>query len=555
MSAARDREPDHDHDHDHDYDVVVVGSGFGGSVSALRLAEKGYRVGVLEAGRRFTDESLPKTSWRLRRFLWLPRLGLRGLQRISFLRGLVVLSGAGVGGGSLVYANVLYRPPETFYRDRQWAHLEDWRAELEPHYETAERMLGRTVNPTTTRPDEVLREVAEELGAGSSFQLTPVGVFFGEPGVEVPDPYFGGDGPARRGCIECGECMIGCRYGAKNRLDVNYLHLAARHGAEIVPDSEVVGLRPREGEGYELDVRAPGPWPAGRRTVRARQVVLAAGPLGTQRLLLRMRDEGVLPRLSPALGRLFRSNSQSLRAATTSQPDARLSRGVAITSSVHPSGDTHVEPVRYGRGSNFMGGLFTVLLDREGSPEGSPWRVFAHQAVRAPAQVARFAWLRRWSERTVVLVVMQTLDNSLTVRRVRSRFGRERLETTPGHGAANPEWIPSGNEVTRRVAERLGGRPGGTLGELVGAPMTAHPIGGCVIGDGPETGVVDRFHRVYGYDGLHIADGSVVPANLGANPALTITAMAERAMSLWPARGEDDERPAVQARTATVGSV
>ncbi len=534
----------------HDYDVVVVGSGFGGSVTALRLAEKGYRVGVLEAGRRFSDDTLPKTSWRLRRFLWLPRLGLRGLQRISFLRGLVVLSGAGVGGGSLVYANVLYRPPETFYRDRQWAHLADWRSELEPHYATAERMLGRTTNPTTTLPDEVLREVAEEMGAGSTYQRTPVGVFFGEPGVEVPDPYFGGEGPARRGCLECGECMIGCRYGAKNRLDVNYLHLATRRGAEILPDSEVVALQPLPAGGYELEVRTPGPWPARRTTVRAAQVVLAAGPLGTQRLLLRMRDRGVLPRLSPALGRQFRSNSQSLRAATTSRPDARLSRGVAITSSVHPSEDTHVEPVRYGRGSNFMGGLFTVLLDRDRRPEASPWRVFARQLLRAPTEVLRFAWLRRWSERTVVLVVMQTLDNSLTVRRVRSRWGRERLETSAGHGAGNPEWIPAGNEITRRVAERIGGRAGGTLGELVGAPMTAHPIGGCVIGDSAETGVVDEFHRVYGYDGLHIADGSVVPANLGANPALTITAMAERAMSLWPAVGERDERVPSRARRA-----
>ena len=531
----------------HDYDVAVVGSGFGGSVAALRLSEKGYRVGVLEAGRGYTDDSLPRTSWRLHKFLWLPRLGLRGIQRISFLRGLVVLSGAGVGGGSLVYANVLYRPPEAFYRDRQWTHISDWASELEPHYATAERMLGRTVNPTTTRPDQVLREVAEDMGVASSFRLTPVGVFFGEPGKEVPDPYFGGEGPPRRGCIECGECMIGCRHGAKNRLDVNYLHLADRLGAEITPESEVVAIRELPEGGYELGVRSPRPWPTRARTVRARQVVLAAGPLGTQRLLLRMKDQGVLPRLSPALGRLFRTNSQSLRGATTARPDPALSTGVAITSSVYPSEDTHVEPVRYGRGSNFMGSLFTILLDRDRDGRSPAWRLFLRQALRSPRSVARFAWLRRWSERTIVLVVMQTLDNSVTVRRVRSRLGRERLETSAGHGVVNPEWIPRGNEVTRRAADALGGSPAGTVGEILGAPMTAHPIGGCPIGDGPETGVVDPYHRVYGYDGLHIADGSVVPANLGANPALTITAMAERAMSMWPDAGAPDPRPEATA--------
>lgn len=527
----------------YDYDVAVVGSGFGGSVAALRLSEKGYRVGVLEAGRRFTDATLPKTSWRLHRFLWLPRLGLRGIQRISFLRGLVVLSGAGVGGGSLVYANVLYRPPEAFYRDVQWAHLGDWASELEPYYETAERMLGRAVNPSTTRPDRVLREVAADMGVASSFRLTPVGVFFGPPGEEVPDPYFGGDGPPRRGCIECGECMIGCRHGAKNRLDVNYLHLAERRGAQILPESEVVALRELDEGGFELSMRRPRPWPTRTRTVRARQVVLSAGPLGTQRLLLRMRDRGAMTRLSPALGTLFRSNSQSLRGATTRHADPELSRGVAITSSMHPSGDTHVEPVRYGRGSNFMGSLFTILLDRDRDAESPAWRLFLRQALHRPRSVARFAWLRRWSERTIVLVVMQTLDNSVTVRRVRSRLGRERLETSAGHGVVNPEWIPHGNEVARRTADALAGRPAGTVGEIVGAPMTAHPIGGCPIGDSPSRGVVDPYHRVYGYDGLHIADGSVVPANLGANPALTITAMAERAMAMWPDAGAADQRP------------
>lgn len=528
-----------------DYDVVIVGSGFGGSVAALRLTEKGYRVGVLEAGRRFTDASLPRTSWRLRKFLWAPRLGLRGIQRITFLGKLVVLSAAGVGGGSLVYANVNYRVLAATFRDPQWADITDWAAELEPHYATGERMLGAVTNPTVTRHDVALRAVAEDLGVGSSFRLTPVGVFFGEPGVEVPDPYFDGAGPARRGCTECGECMIGCRYGAKNRLDKNYLFLAERRGAVVHADSLVTAVRPLPEGGYEVEARTPRPWRGRVRTFRAEQVVFAAGTLETTRLLLRMRESGELPNLSERVGHLMRTNSQSLRAAERPRAlpgEEDLSRGVAITSSAHPTGDTHVEPVRYGKGSNFMGSLFTVLLDREPGERTSPGRLFARAVARHPVDWLRTLWRRRWSERTSVLVVMQTLDNS-----IRLRLRRGRLTADDGHGEPNPQWIPAGDEVTRRVADHLGARPRGTVGELVGAPMTAHPLGGCVIGASAETGVVDAYHRVYGHPGLHVVDGSSVPVNLGANPALTITALSERAMSLWPAAGDRDHRPPLGA--------
>lgn len=525
-----------------DYDVLVVGSGFGGSVSALRLAEKGYRVGVLEAGRRFTDRTLPKTSWRLRRFLWAPKLGLRGIQRITFLRDVVVLSGAGVGGGSLVYANVLYRPLGAFFADRQWAHIADWAAELGPHYSRAERMLGAVPNPTVTRHDRALLAVANDLGVESSFRVTPVGVYFGEAGKEVPDPYFGGEGPARRGCVECGECMIGCRYGAKNRLDRNYLFLAERRGAVVHADTMVTSIRPLDGEGYEVRTRSPRPWPSRGRTFRAKQVVLSAGALETTRLLLRMRGSGELPGLSERVGHLVRTNSQSLRGAERSrvrtEPGEDLTSGVAITSSIYPSADTHVEPVRYGKGSNFMGGLFTVMLNRDSEPDTRPWRLFLRQALRNPGDLVRVLWRRRWSERTSVLVAMQTLDNSITL-----RAKGQRLVSEHGHGTPNPEWIPLVDEVTRRMADELGGRPRGTLGEIIGAPMTAHPIGGCVIGDSPASGVVDEYHRVYGHPGLHVVDASSIPANLGANPALTVTAMAERAMSLWPKAGEADARP------------
>jgi cholesterol oxidase len=512
------------------YDVVVVGSGFGGSVSALRLAEKGYRVGVLEAGRRFDATTLPKTSWDLRNFLWAPKLGLRGIQRITLLKDVVVLSAAGVGGGSLVYANTLYRPPAGFFADPHWAGITE--EELAPYYDLASRMLGVTTQPSMTPADVVIRRVAEDMGVGHTFRRTPVGVFFGTPGETVPDPYFGGAGPDRTGCIECGDCMIGCRVGAKNRLDLNYLYLAERSGAVVHPETTVTRLSDQDGWRVETT----------RGVFRADQVVLSAGALGTQRLLHAMRDTGVLPALSGRLGALTRTNSEALLGAQTARVPAQpFSRGVAITSSFHPDADTHIEPVRYGPGSNAMGLLSTLLVDGGGRVP-RPVR-FLGQAVRHPVLLARSLSARRWSERTIIALVMQSVDNSLTVRRTRSG----RLTTGPGHGPANPTWIPAGHEAVRRIADRIGGFPGGSIGDIFDIPMTAHILGGAVIGDSPQTGVIDPYHRVYGYPGLHVVDGSAIPANLGVNPSLTITAMAERAMALWPQAGEADPRPPVMA--------
>jgi len=516
-----------------DYDVVIVGSGFGGSVSALRLAEKGYRVGVLEAGRRFTPETLPKTSWDLRNFLWAPRLGLHGIQRITLLKDIVVLSAAGVGGGSLVYANTLYEPPASFFADQRWSAITDWAAELAPHYAQASRMLGVTEQPTMTPSDVVIKQVADEMGVGSTFRRTPVGVFFGVPGKTVPDPYFGGAGPARTGCTECGNCMIGCRIGAKNRLDVNYLYLAERAGATIHPETTVTAVRPA-GALWAVETE--------RGRFSARDVVFAAGALGTQRILHAMRDTGVLPAISARLGSLTRTNSEALLGAQAKDvPERPFSQGVAITSSFHPDAQTHIEPVRYGPGSNAMGLLSTLLVDGDGRAP-RPLR-FLGQALRHPAVLLRSLSTRRWSERTIIALVMQTADNSLTVRRTR----RGRLTTGPGHGVPNPTWIPVGHEAVRRIAAKIGGFPGGTVGDIFDIPMTAHILGGATIGDSPETGVVDAYHRVFGYQGLHVVDGSAVPANLGVNPSLTITAMAERAMSCWPNKGEDDPRPPIGA--------
>lgn len=538
------------------YDVVVIGSGFGGSVTALRLAEKGYTVGVLEAGRRFADDEFPRTSWRARRFLWAPKLGCYGLQRITLLRsadrkaggGVMVLAGAGVGGGSLVYANTLYEPLDAFYADPQWRDITDWRDELARHYDQAKRMLGVTTYPIVTGADRAMRAVAERMGVGHTFHATPVGVHIGRPGERVPDPYFGGVGPDRTGCSHCGSCMTGCRHGAKNTLVKNYLWLAERLGAQVHPLTTVTAVRPAAEGGYEVHTERTGAWVRKRRQViHAGQVVFAAGALGTQRLLHEMRATGALPHLSPRLGELTRTNSEAILGASVGSGQARrrgldFTEGVAITSSFHPDPQTHIEPVRYGKGSNAMGLLQSLLVD------GGPHRVrrWLGSIVRQPALAARMLSVRGWSERTVIALVMQSADNSLTTSYRRGRFGR-RLVSGPGHGAPNPTWIPAGNEAVRLLADEIDGTPGGAVTEPFNIPMTAHILGGAVIGEGPERGVVDPYHRVHGHPGLHVVDGAAVSANLGVNPSLTITAQAERAMSFWPNKGEEDPRPPLGA--------
>ncbi|WP_432942246.1 GMC oxidoreductase [Kribbella sp. CA-253562] len=535
-----------------DHDVVIIGSGFGGSVSALRLTEKGYRVAVLEAGARFDDAGFAKNSWDKNRFLFAPKLGWYGIQRISALRDVIILSGAGVGGGSLVYANTLYEPLPAFYTDRQWAHITDWKSELAPYYDQAKRMLGVTTYPHFTPADKVMKQVADELGVGDTFHPTPVGVFFGEPGVEVDDPFFGGAGPRRTGCIDCGECMTGCRHNAKNTLTKNYLYLAEKAGAQVYPMTTVTSVEPLAGGGYAIETRRTSNRKLTRRFT-AEQVVFAASALGTAKLLHRLRDEGKLPRLSDRLGVLTRTNSESLLGAIAKDRDVDYSRGVAITSSFHPDETTHIEPVRYGKGSNAMSLLQTVLTDGDG--DKPRWRTWLRELGVQRRNIRSLYDLKHWSERTVIALVMQTDDNSITTFGRRDRFGRWRLTSKQGHGAPNPSWIPIANQVVRRMAKIMGGTPGGTIGEPFNVPMTAHFIGGCAIGDSARTGVVDPYHRVYGYDGLHIMDGSTISANLGVNPSLTITAQAERALSFWPNKGQPDPRPAVGAPYQRVAPV
>ncbi|MFF5977756.1 GMC family oxidoreductase N-terminal domain-containing protein [Streptomyces olindensis] len=549
----------------YDYDVIVVGSGFGGSVTALRLTEKGYKVGVLEAGRRFTRETLPRNSWDLKNYLWAPKLGMYGIQRIHLLGNVMVLAGAGVGGGSLNYANTLYVPPKPFFEDPQWRDITDWQEELKPYYDQARRMLGVRLNPTMTPSDVHLKAAAERMGCGDSFHLAPVGVFFGDgedadgtakakPGQEVPDPYFGGAGPARRACAECGECMTGCRHGAKNTLNENYLYLAEKAGAVVHPLTTVVSVTDDSRGGYAVATLPTDDRRKGKgRTYTARRVVLAAGTYGTQTLLHRMKAGGRLPYISDRLGELTRTNSEALVGAQTDDrryrkahgaPKVDFTRGVAITSSIHPDASTHIEPVRYGKGSNSMGGLSILQVPYAGTNSGTA-RVlgFLAHAAKHPWLVLRSLSNRRWSERTIIGLVMQSLDNSLTTYLKPSGAGRGLLTARQGHGAPNPKQIKAATQSASALAAEINGFAGSNVGELMGTPLTAHFLGGCPIGSSRETGVIDPYHRLYGHPGISVVDGAAVSANLGVNPSLTITAQAERAMSYWPNKGEPDPRP------------
>ncbi|MEU0403034.1 GMC family oxidoreductase [Streptomyces sp. NPDC006197] len=549
----------------YDYDVLVVGSGFGGSVTALRLTEKGYRVGVLEAGRRFTRATLPKNSWDLKNFLWAPALGLYGLQRIHLLGNVMVLAGAGVGGGSLNYANTLYVPPKPFFDDPQWKDITDWQDELRPYYDQAKRMLGVRLNPTMTPSDVHLKSAAQAMGIGDTFHMAPVGVFFGDgqdavggdgvgtakakPGEEVADPYFGGAGPARRACTECGECMTGCRHGAKNTLNENYLYLAEKAGATVHPMTTVVTVTEDSRGGFAVKTLPTDDRRKGRgRTFTARRVVIAAGTYGTQTLLHRMKDSGLLPRISNRLGELTRTNSEGLVGAQTTdrryrkrhgKEKADFTRGVAITSSVHPDENTHIEPVRYGKGSNSMGSL-TVLQVPYGAHRVRNWFL---NLLKHPALAVRSLSNRHWSERTIIGLVMQSLDNSLTTYRKPGGLGKGLLTARQGHGAPNPVQIPEATQAATLLAEEINGFAGSNVGELMGTPLTAHFLGGCPIGADGSTGVIDPYHRLFGHPGISVVDGAAVSANLGVNPSLTITAQAERAMSFWPNKGEEDPRP------------
>ncbi len=533
----------------YDYDWLVIGSGFGGSVSALRLAEKGYSVGVLECGRRFADHEFPKSTADLKRYFWNPRLGMKGIFRLTTFKDVSVVSGCGVGGGSLGYACTLYVPPRQFFADRQWAGLADWETELAPHYAEAQRMLGVTENPHDDPADQLLRQLGEELGVGDTYKHTPVGIYFGEQGRTVADPYFGGEGPERTGCLLCGRCMVGCMHGAKNTLVKNYLWFAERLGARVMPERTVVDVRPlgaSDGsEGYEVESVRSGAWlRRERRVQRARGVVVAAGPLGTNRLLQKCRLEGSLPALSSRLGELVRTNSESILTVTVPEdyPENLIER-VAITSSIYPDPNTHIETVTYGDDGDSMRLLYT-LLTGDGTRFTRPLKLLA-EIVRHPGRLAKVLFAKRWSRRTVILLVMQTLDNAIALRPRKGPFGSFWLQTEQDPERPNPTFIPIANRAAEWFAERTGGIAQSSVTEaLFNIPSTAHILGGAVIAADPSTGVVDSAQRVFGYENLLVCDGAAVPANVGVNPSLTITALAERAMSLIAPAGADAAAPA-----------
>ena len=523
-----------------DSDVAVIGSGFGGSVAALRLSRKGYSVTVLEKGKRWRPEDFPKTNWNIRKSFWFPKIGCRGIFGMCLLREALVLHGVGVGGGSLVYANTLFEPPESVWDDPQWKDLEDWRAVMPEHFDTARQMLGVTENPKLGPADEALRRAAARRGKAETFQNTPVGIYFGEPEVTVSDPYFDGEGPDRTGCTFCGGCMVGCRPGAKNTLDKNYLWLAERAGTRIVPDTLVTLVEAQPEGGYRLSWRrSTGLFSSKRGAMTARTVVFAAGVLGTVRLLMECKDRGSLPHLSDQLGKVVRTNSEALL-GVTSRSRKDLSEGIAIAAKVQIDDQTHFECVRFPKGSDVMLLLGTLLTD--GGP-GLPRQIkWIGNILRHPIDFLRT--LKPWggAETSTVVMAMQTADNH--TRLVRKRqflwpFSRT-LTTQPDPNQPGiPSYIPVANQIAREVAEDLDGFPQSSLNEvLLDTSTTAHILGGCGIGSGPDDGVIDSSGRVFGHDDLYVIDGSMIGANLGVNPSLTITAMAEHVCSRIPAKSQ-----------------
>jgi cholesterol oxidase len=538
---------------DFDFDWLVIGSGFGGSVSALRLAERGHRVGVLECGRPYRDEDFAETTWELARYYWMPKLGLKGIFRLTIFKDSFVASGCGVGGGSLGYANTLYRARPAFYSDRQWVDLGDWEAELGPHYDEAERMLGVTTYDEESEADLLLKEYAQARGFGDTYAKTRVGVVLGEPGATVPDPYFGGEGPERAGCIRCGSCMVGCRHNAKNTLVKNYLYFAERRGVEILPERTVVDIRPRGAadgsDGYTVcHERSGASVRRDRQRLSARGVVVAAGPLGTNKLLFSCKLRGSLPQVSDRLGHLVRTNSESILTVTAPNDARDFTRAVAISSSVYPDPDTHIETVTCGRGADSQSLLFSLMTE-SGTRRTQPLHLVLNM-LRHPQLALGAMRVRAWSRRTVILLVMQTLDNSMRLR-VKRRWpnGNLVLTTEQDPENPNPDKVPAAYRAAEWMQDRLGGTAQAVFTEAIfSIPLTAHILGGAAIGADPQTGVVDGRHRVFGYRNLLVCDGAAIPANVGANPALTITALAERAMTHIPAKGSqaqlaaDDQR-------------
>ncbi|MCB1172289.1 MAG: GMC family oxidoreductase [Leptospiraceae bacterium] len=527
-----------------EFDFVIIGSGFGGSVSALRLAQKGYKVAVLESGKRWRSSDFPATNWKINRFLWMPGIFCYGIQRLNLLKHVLILSGSGVGGGSLVYANTLYRPLDKFYSHPGVAAV-GTKASLAPYYGLAEKMLGVTTNPHEWEVDHLMQETAQDMGFGSSYRVTPVGVYFNQDDSQS-DPYFGGEGPLRTGCNHCGGCMVGCRFDSKNTLDKNYLHFAEKLGVQIFPENRVIDIIPegQNGEhGYQIISNSPTGWFGGKqKTWRAKSIVLSAGVLGTVGLLLRLKEQGRLPGLSDRLGDVVRTNSESIVGVTSTEKQHNFSKGVAITSSVHPDEHTHIEPVRYSEGSDAMDLLTTLMTDGGGSLP-RPLRFLINICFH-PVQFLRTLLPFGFARRSIILLVMQTLDNSMRlVRQRRWIFPfKKTLSSAEGSGSDKiPTFIPVANQFARLLATKIKGTPKSAYNEvLLDVPTTAHILGGACFGKSRAEGVIDPQGRVFGYENMWICDGSMIPANPGVNPSLSITAFSEHTMAQVPPRASGE---------------
>ena len=514
--------------HENEYDYIIIGSGFGGSVSACRLAEKGYKVLVLEQGRRFKSTDFPKTNWNLRKWLWVPAFRFYGFFRIGLFRHITVLAGAGVGGGSLVYANTLPVPRKEFYTTGSWAHLAEWERELEPYYQKAASMLGAEMNPKLGPGDLALQDLSSHIGKEQYFEPTRVAVFFGESEKEAPDPYFKGEGPVREGCRFCGGCMVGCRYNAKNTLDKNYLYLAEQKEAKVWEKSRVTDVT-RATRGYQVSYKAVGKWLPKKQTVFGHQVIFAGGVLGTIPLLLRLKRQS-LPNLSERLGFGIRTNNEALIGVVSRKKDRDFSEGVAIGSIVHTDEHSHLEPVRYPSGSGFWRLLMAPMISGNN---------FIHRLgrllwdfIRHPASNARAYLVRNWAERAQILLFMQTIDSRLRIKK--GFFG---YKTAMEDGDPPSAFIPEAQDLARQYARIIDGKPLVLPTEsFLGIPTTAHILGGACMGASREEGVINAKHEIFGYPGLFVIDGSAISANPGVNPSLSIAALAERAMDLIPAK-------------------
>jgi cholesterol oxidase len=533
---------------EHDFDFLVIGSGFGGSVSACRLAEKGYRVGVIEMGKRWTAEDFPRTTWSLSRWLWRPGLKLFGFYDMRPFRHVMILCGNAVGGGSITYANTLLSPPERVWQDGSWQGLAAWDREMPAHFASARRMLGVTENRILGDADRLLKQAADSQGCGDTFYKTDVAVYFGDqPGVPHPDPYFGGDGPPRSSCTGCGGCMVGCRFGAKNTLDKNYLYFAEKRGAKIFAETRVIDVRPLGPEGahgehgYELAVERSTSWLfKDRRKLTARQVVVSGSALGTMDLLMRAKQRGSLPEVSDRLGHDVRTNAESIVGVRFPGKRFDLSKGIAIGSGIHIDQFTHIEATRYSRGSDVLGFIATLMVTGKGWRRILKWLA---TCVRHPIKFARAAWPFGFARQTLIFLVMQTVDASLQMK-LRRRWFWPFSPLLCSEGNRIPTNLPQANAFVERAAKELGGTPITSWFEILfDMPMTAHCIGGCVMGKDRDRGVIDAQHRVFGYEGLYVVDGSAVGANLGVNPSLTITALAERAMAFIPAKLAAEDGP------------